>query len=78
MTLRFAFFRMKEIGHVESGPCAKLCLILGEQQRTAIRGRTTTVTVSVKNACGDPVTAGDQLTVELNDSDGNGLDVTVE
>jgi hypothetical protein len=69
---------MKEIGHVESGPCAKLCAIVGDRHRTAIRGRSTTVMVLVKNACGDPVTAGDHLTVELNDSDVNGLDVTIE
>jgi hypothetical protein len=71
---------VKDVGGLESGPCADKSLIEGgTAARTAVRDRPTTMIVSVRNACGDTTRAGDdELVAEVTDAEGNHVETAIE
>uniref|UniRef100_A0A0N5AF22 B box-type domain-containing protein n=1 Tax=Syphacia muris TaxID=451379 RepID=A0A0N5AF22_9BILA len=45
--------KVRNMGNVDSGPCARTSHIIGEGYKRAIRDRTSTIIVQLRDACGD-------------------------
>ncbi|VDK85505.1 unnamed protein product [Onchocerca ochengi] len=70
--------KLRSLGELESGACARTTHIIGEGYNRAIRDRLCTILVQTRDACGDACTStSHQLSASLVSSEGRILDIHI-
>lgn len=70
-------FRLRSLGELESGACARTTHIIGEGYKRAIRDRLCTILVQTRDACGDPCTSSHHVSASLLSPEGRALDIRI-
>ncbi|VDN03240.1 unnamed protein product [Thelazia callipaeda] len=71
-------FRLRSLGELESGACARTTHIIGEGFRRAIQDRSCTILVQARDACGDVCTSTvHQLSASLISPEGHVVEISI-
>ncbi|EJD76381.1 B-box zinc finger family protein [Loa loa] len=70
--------KLRSLGELESGACARTTHIIGEGYKRAIRDRLCTILVQTRDACGDACTStSHQVSASLLSPEGRALDIRI-